>query len=258
MNPFLQLILPTLILPLGLSVALLALSRKYPRLRWALPLIWLPAFFWLTGLPDGLPQEAIDWLWPILLLSLLLQFGLQRQKPLIGPAQTGLLLIALVVLSWPLLRHHVGIDLLLELLAVLLVGGIGLLSSHAGAAPALSLAISSGALALVTALGGSLLVGQLSGALASTLGAFALYELAKRLLAPAVTRVQILPLLQIHFALLVIARLYAGIPLPSAALLLIAPVIGLIWRSRFAPAGSAVAALAAVAWLLLTTDDFGY
>ena len=258
MNTFFPLIMPSLILPLGLSVIWLVLSRKYPIWRWLVPLIWLPACFWLIGLPDGLPREAMDWLTPILLLSLLLQFSLRQHHNLIGPAQAGLLLIALVLLSWPVLRHEADTALLLELLAVLLAGGISFLSSHSSSAPALSLATGGAALALVTALGGSLLVGQLSGALASTLGAFALYELARRLQAPAIVRVQLHPLLQIYLALLVIARIYAGIPLASAALLLIAPFVGLGWQNRFAPAGSAIAALAAIGWLLLTGDDSSY
>ncbi len=51
MNMHLQLILPSLLLPLVLSALLFALSRQHHKLLWGLPLIWLPSYFWLIGWP---------------------------------------------------------------------------------------------------------------------------------------------------------------------------------------------------------------
>ena len=110
----------------------------------------------------------------------------------------------------------------------------------------------------MTALDGSLLVGQLAIALASVTGAFALIELYKRLSTSAVGLAQLVPLVQVYLALLLIARVYAEIPLASSTLLLAAPLLGLLPRSRFAVLGSVASVAGALAWVLLTADSSSY
>lgn len=260
MNPFLELILPTLVVPLMLSVAGFTLSHRYPTLRWLLPILWLPSYFWLIGWPTRVPQEANEWLWVLLILSLAVQTLWLARPHLVASIQTGLLGLALIALAWPVLRYQPELNIVLELLAVLCVGALMFFAAkrHRVATPALTLTISSIGLALVTALGGSVLVGQLVGALASVLGAFALYELYRRLTTPALSLSQLAPLIQIYLALLVIARVYAEIPLVSAFLLLISPLIALLSAHRYAVAGSVASAAAALAWLLLTADASSY
>ncbi len=261
MNTFQQLVLPSLVLPLALSAAGLLLTRQHPAWQWVLPLIWLPAGFWLTDGAALRPQEANDWLWLLLLTSLVLQVSTSRfLPPKAAWPQTALLSVALILLSWPVLTHQPDYSLVAELFAVLLAGAVILhtCKAEAASAPALTLAASSGGLALVTALGGSLLIGQLAAALAASLGAFALYELYLRLTSPSVGTTHFIPLLQVYLALLVIARLYAGIPLVSAALLLAAPALGLFSQNRFAAVGSTLCATTALLWLLFTADASSY
>lgn len=260
MNTYLQLILPSLVLPLMLSAIWLAISRRYRTLLRVMPLIWLPSCFWLAGWPKLLPQEAIDWLWLLVILSMGVQIGLSQRLRLAVLVQAGLLGLTLIILTWPVLKYQPSIGLAMELVAVLLAGSVLFFSARANRAttPSLALALSSGGLALVTALGGSVLVGQLAGALASVLGAFALYELYKRFTAKAVSNLQLTPMIQVYLALLLIARVYADIPLGSAVLLLMAPLVGLLSGARYAAIGSVVSVIAALTWLLLTADASSY
>lgn len=260
MNTYLELILPSLVLPLMLSALWLAISRRYHALLWVVPVIWIPSCFWLVGWPKLLPQEANDWLWLLAILSMGLQIGLSQRPRSAAMMQTGLLGLALIVMTWPVLRHQSGIGITMELVALLLGGSAlftGAKANHA-ATPSLALAFSSGGLALVTALGGSVLVGQLAGALASVLGAFALYELFKRFSTQGLSLSQLTPIIQIYLALLLVARVYAEIPLGSAALLLTAPLIGLLPSGRFTALGSAASGAAALVYLLITSDSSSY
>jgi len=259
MDTNLQLILPTLLLPLGLSALWQCVAPRRPVLWWVLPMAWLPAYLWILGgaLPLW-PGEAIHWLWPLLLVSVVLAAGLSRSAPRLSlPAQMALLAAALVLIAWPVLRYEPGPALVAELL-MLLGAGSGLLVLAARqrvSSPALLLALCSGGLALVTALGGSLLVGQLAAALAALLGAGALAELRGHGQIPAR---QLLPLWQLYLALLLIARLYAGIPLPSTLLLLVAPLLGGWLRRWPGLAAAGLGSAAALAWLLVSSDGSGY
>lgn len=260
MNTLAQLILPSFLLPLLLSAVLFGLSRRYPSLRWGLVLIWLPSCFWLVGWPKPIPEEANDWLWLLAIFSMGLTVSFRKRERLSALMQTGLLGLVLIVLAWPVLRYQLGLDIAVELTAVLFAGAIIFFGTAANraATPALTLSISSGGLALVTALGGSLLIGQLVGALASVLIVFAVFELYRWLTAQSISLIALTPVIQLYLALLVIARVYAEIPLLSAALLLAAPMMGLLLRGRFTIIGTGVCVAAALAWLLFTADSSSY
>lgn len=260
----LQLILPSLLLPLALSALLFTLSqvanKRLTILLWGLPLIWLPSCFWLTGLPDQLPpQEAKDWLWIILLISFLFNISLTTRKRVSTYLQIVLLAIYTVVLAWPVLGINTTFQVFSELIILILVGSTILKYADSGktSTPALILSISSGGMGLVVALGGSLLVGQLSGALASTLGIFALYELYKRLNKSAIQNEQLKPLILIYFVLLIIARIYAEIPLTSAFLLLVSPA-AIAMRGRYSAFISVISVGLSLAWVLMTADASSY
>ncbi|NOX76592.1 MAG: hypothetical protein GXP17_08290 [Gammaproteobacteria bacterium] len=265
MNTNLQLILPSLVLPLGLSMLWAGFSRHYSWLLWGQPLLWLPAYFWiLGGEVPLLPEEASHWLWLLVLSSMLLLLGKPADsRPYFqwpSMAQIILLAVAIVILSRPVLQYELSLALGLELLLMLGVGAVLLvtISVNRAATPALTLAVSSSGLALVTALGGSVLVGQLAGALASVLGVFAVGEIYTRFGGRKLSQRQLVPVLQVYLALLLIARVYAEIPLPSMMLLLAAPLLGWLIRGRFAVIGSAVASIAALVWLLTTADNSSY
>lgn len=259
MNMYLELILPGLVIPFGLSVLLFIMIRRYPVLQWSLPLIWLPSYIWMIGWPV-LPQEANEWLWVLIVLSTGMNIGLRQRPQQSALAQSGLLGLAIIAISWPVLVHQPDPGLALDLLALLLVAVILFFkaSFSPAATPSLSLAISSAGLALVTALGGSVLVGQLAGALASILGAFALYEVYRRLALQGIGTIRLVPVMQVYFALLLIARVYAEIPVFSAVMLLIAPLIGLTRGSRYAALGSAAFVAIALTWLMATADSSSY
>jgi hypothetical protein len=263
MSQQLELLLSGLILPLGLSLLWFAVSRRFAWWAWSLPLAWLPPYAWIIGgaLP-WFPQEASHWLWLLVLASLALSLATVWVNRSAGLwiAQAVLLAVAVVVLAWPVLKYEWSVGLGLELLLLVVVGS-GLLFSASlarAATPALSLALSGGALALVTALGGSVLVGQLAGAMAAVLGVFALFGLWRGAQGDELSMPQLLPMLLLYLALLLIARLYAGIPLPSAVLLLLAPLPGWLFAGRLPALASAALGGTALVWLLITADASSY
>ncbi len=260
MNTLVQLVLPSLLLPLSLSTVLFALSRRYPLLRWGLAFVWLPSCFWLVDWPKPMPEEANDWLWLLVIFSMGLNIGFMKRERISAQVQTGLLGLMLMVLAWPVLRYQLGLGVATELAAVFFAGAALFFGAAANRAvtPALTLALSGGGLALVTALGGSVLMGQLAGALASILMVFAVFELYHRFTKQSVTLIALTPVIQLYLALLLIARVYAEIPLVSAALLLVAPLMGLLLRGRYTAIVTGICVAASLAWLLFTTDSSSY
>ena len=261
MDMIVELVLPSLVLPLALSALMLVWSLRDPGITWVLPIIWLPSSFWLLGFPDPFPpQEASQWLWVLVLISTIINVSLTGQIRRAGYFQSGLLASAILIMSSPVLNAAPGWEFSAELLALAGVAGLVLVNTARGKAPAtpsLILSVCAGGLAMVASLGGSVLVGQLSGALASSLGTFALYEIYSRFMRSRTMAVQINPMLALYFALLLIARVYAEIPLFSAAMLLVAPV-PLISRHRYHVIGSLVAVGISLAWLLMTSDSSSY
>ena len=124
--------------------------------------------------------------------------------------------------------------------------------------PSLSMAISSGGMGIVIALGGSLLIGQLAGSLASVLAVFAMVEIIRKRQQALLSALNLIPIMQIYLAILVIARIFAEIPLGPSSLLLVAPLAGLIPATRYASVFSAVSVITALSWLLLTADSSSY
>jgi len=260
MDMIIQLILPSLLLPLALSVGMLVWSRSDPDMLLTLPLIWLPSSFWLLGLPDPFPpQEASQWLWVLVLISTTINLCLAGRAQSARYFQAGLVVLATLIISWPVLHSGSGWEFYIELIALAVVAGTLLLSINRAepVAPALILSICAGGLALVASLGGSVLVGQLSAAMASALGAFALYEMITRLTRSKLASTRMSPWLVLYFALLLIARVYAEIPLFSAAMLLVAPT-ALVTRHRYRIAGVLVAIGLSLGWLLMTADSSSY
>ena len=260
MSVLLQLMLPSLVVPILLSAILFVAARRYPALKWNLPIIWLPSYFWLVGWPEGIPQEANDWLWLLVVISLTFSLGFVRHPRKAGVAQACLWGVTLMVFAWPVLSYQPELGIVIELVVLLLVGGslfLGI-TYRDTITPTLVLATCAGGLAWVTSLGGSVLVGQLAGALASVLAVFAVYEWDRGITKLSATSSVLMPLVQTYFALLLIARVFAGIPLISAVLLMMAPLVGLLLPGRFAFLATITNVSLALAWLLMTADSSSY
>ena len=261
MNTLLQLILPSLVLPILLSSLLLFFSGRFPAVISALPLVWLPSCFWLVGWPNAAPEEAVDWLWILAMASMGISGLMQHQGRLEAVVQSLILALFIVLLSWPVLRHQADLSVVTELIALLLAGFVLFHRAvpRQSSTPVRVLAISSGGLGLVTALGGSVLIGQLAGALSSVLIIFVLYVLYRQVtVKPGSVPFATSPVLQLYFALLLIARIYAEIPLTSAFLLLAAPLMLLLPKQRICYVGSVISVALALLWLLTTADSSSY
>lgn len=259
METLLQMLLPSAVLPFLLSALLWWSTRRKPAMLWSLALIWLPSYVWLLGWPPLFPAEANQWLWLLVLAAVTINLMFKSRLALMVAFQTALLALILAAVAWPVLQYQLDMLLMVELVTVM---GVGFLLSNAAirgrtAMPVLSLAISSGGMGIISALGGSLLMGQLAGALASVLLVFAVAELFGKLQS-SFSPVNLVPVTQLYLVILVIARVFAEIPLGPSLLLLVSPVAILIPANRYAPLFSAVSVLAAMGWLLLTADSSGY
>ncbi len=257
MKTLLQLMMPAVVLPVLLSFGAHRLGQRHRNALWTLPAIWLPSYVWLNGWPQLPSREANDWLWLVALVSTLTA-SLLRQRKYVMAAQIVLLVTALSAMVWPL-RHLIDATMAAELLATLTAGSLSFYRPAVRTTvPALGLAVSASGLGLVASLGGSLLIGQLAVALAAVLSAFALSELSSRGGGRGMDAVFLMPLLQLYFLLLMIARIYADLAVGPAFLLLSAPLVGLLTPHRYGALGSAASASAAFAWLLITADSSSY
>ena len=260
METQLQLILPSAVLPLLLSALLFGFSRRHTIVLWGLPLIWFPSYVWITGWPSLLPGEAHEWLWLLAVFSVLIRIVTRYRLLSLSVLQTLLLTMVLIAAAWPVLKYQFDLMLVIELISLSAVGFALFCISGADQArsPALSMAISSGGMAVVVALAGSLSIGQLAGALASVLAVFAVFEIFRMLQQPSVHNLDLIPVMQLYLVILAIARIFADVPLGPVILLLAAPLAGMIPGARYAAVFSAVAVIAAISWLLLTAEPSAY
>ncbi len=250
-----QLLLQTIILPLLLSFAVYKTVPQNTHWQAAgLFFAWLPACFWILNIPALPPAEAVDWLWLAGLTFVAIQhLPTHYQKT----TQLAVFILALLLISWPLLEYALSASLIGELTLMLLVAAVLVTASPSSPAPALIISMSATALAVCTALAGSLLVAQLAGALAAAPGIFAIAELGKRLTSSRLQTSTLLPLSLLYLLLLAIARLYAEMPTGPALLLLLAP-LSLRLKNRSAPGLSLLAIVAAAVWLFLLQDSNSY
>ena len=225
-----QLVIQTLVLPLLLSLAVFRF-RATP--RWqagGLLLAWLPACFWIQQLPGFPPEEAVDWLWLAGSAFVATVFLPTRWRGLAGLLA---FLAALLLIGLPVLQYEFSAALGLEFGLALLAAAVLIFADDAPPAPATLLGANATALALASALAGSLLIAQLAGALAASIGLFALDELRQRLRGSRLQGIALLPPALLCLLLLAIARLYAGLPAGPALLLLLA-LMALRWKWRAA------------------------
>ncbi len=254
-----QLLLQTIILPLLLSFVVYKTTRQNTAwLTAGLFFAWLSACFWILQLPAWPPAEAVDWLWLAGLAFVTIQLIPDDVNAhYVKAGQLGAFILALLLISLPLLQYALTAELIVELLLILLAAGILVITPPSSPAPAFVISMSATALAICAALSGTLLVAQLSGALAAAVGMFAIAELTKRLASSHLQTSALLPLALLYLLLLTIVRLYADLPTGSALLLLFAP-LSLRLKNHTAIGLTLLAALIATAWLLMLQDSNNY
>ena len=260
MNMQIELALSTLVLPLALSFLVQKLSASNKQVMTiGVFITWLISYLWIAGIPSIPPKEAIEW---SIYLSTFFIIGslilkTESSKALLFGA---LSLLGIILIALPVIRHAPELQLFFELsfFALVVIFITYRMRNSSQASPALSLGISNGGLAIVAGLGGSLLIGQLAGALASALGAFAIYELINKLEQKQMIKSTRLLATLLSLLMLVVARIYAELPLVSVALLALSLILGLSIKWRFASALSLIAVIGSIANLLLTADQSSY
>ncbi len=244
-------------MPALFSFAMLWLARRKPGTGKALILVWLPLYVWINGVPEFPSRDATNWLWLAALLAAAAVM-LVRQRSLLATAHSTVLLAGLLTIAWPVI-HLISVAFTLTLGAALLVGGlIYYLPNERATLPITATAVNTAGIGLVSALGGSLLVGQLAIALAVVLGAFTLAEIFSRKTRLNFPSEFLAPFVTIDLLLLVIGRVYADLPIGPVVLLLISPLVGLLLRWRYSVVVSTSLVLGALLWLLVGSGSSNY
>ena len=253
-----QLILSSLLVPLLLSFMAQRLHGRY--LLPAVFTVWLICYLWIAGIPALPPAEAIEWIVLMSMLFVALSFYYRQPSKTISILRVAFFVSGLGLIAWPIIRHAPDITLVAELLLLSIVAGyiILRLSQTTPATPALTLAITNTGLALVSSLGASLLIGQLSAVIAATLGAFSLHELKTKLRHSQLDTGTLSLLTLMTLWLLASAILYANISLISASLIAFSLLLGLIIQWRYASVISLLAVGSSLLWLFATTDSSSY
>jgi len=260
MNMQLELALSTLLIPLALSFLVQRLTLKNQSFMiLGVLMTWLVSYLWIAGTPSFLPKEAVEWsvyLGGVLTITSFIVKSIKSQALLFST----LSILGVILIAWPVISHAPTIQLFAELTFFALFAIIIAfrMKDSSKASPALSIAVSNGGLAIVAGLGGSLLIGQLAGALASALGAFAIYELFKKLEQTQMNYSTRLLGALLSLLMLVVARIYAELPLVSMALLALSLTLGLITKWRYASGLGLAAVIISITYLLLTTDESSY
>lgn len=259
MSPYLLIIVQSVALPFGLSGLLLGwtLHKDVHKMIGSI-LVWLTAYAWILGWPELPPGEAVDWLWLLLVVNAAASCIAHRRAQWL--LRTTVFLIAIVAIAWPVLHYQPSVALISELVIIMLAGGV-LFSRREqiqAAAPAFSLSIQATGLAIASALSGSLLVGQLSTALAAVTGPYAILEIFNRLHKTPFSAQQSLTFIALYLGLLAIARLYAELPPATAILLLAGPLLSVLAPWRHGWAISLLLNACAVGLLLLNSDNTAY
>jgi hypothetical protein len=246
MSLVLGVVLKGLLLPGALAFALLLLpgglwrrSSGSPGRRWVAPLAvglgYVAAQLLLLGLPAFPPLDTTQWLLVLALVATL--WGLAEAEDL-GPRWSRALVSLVISLGsgYLLLRPLLGstwtaatgwpwiAGMGLAIFALWQALGIWARRAEPIALP-LVLMIWVAGTGLVLALSGSVLLGQLGGALAATLAAALLLELWNP--AKAITSAAIAPLVVILSGLLLNGAFYSETPVGSVVLLVVSP--GVAW-----------------------------
>ncbi len=278
MSMQLKLILSSL-LPLVLALILASLPRQIgQKYGWksglGLLLAYIPSYLWIAGIPSLPPAQAVGWIGFIGIGSFAVIAVINIQKA--GPGKKLIVLfsafsVSILLLSWPILHYSFSTLLAAELTLFLIIWvGTGLLVLHPTGNKSIPLSMTSAGFALVAALGGSMLIGQLTGALAAALGGFALHELIsqisqkERLTLNAEASFLSVSLLG---SIVLVGWQYAEIPYLPLISITVGSVIGLFmfqrngkgWRFiALNTLAMSVPILFGLAWLVMTSDNSGY
>lgn len=230
MNLPVSIVLQSVALPLVLSVTGLVLARRRNLDAAILIAAWWLAYLWMAGLPDWPPIKAMDWAGLLAILSVAMTWRISGRCLLLG--QALLFAVAPFVLGWPLIIDQPTVGLVVELAEMAVIGALTVMMVSKNPRPhhATVFMIGAAGLAIAATLAGSLLIGELAGALASCLGAWLLYDIVWRRKNPRNDSSvwHMLPVAFLYLALLVNARFYADLPLIMLGCLQLAPLIALL------------------------------
>lgn len=189
----LELLLITVAIPLASTAVLLALSGRGPGragsraagiTATAIVIGWLSGYVAIYGWPAFPPQQAQDWLPLILIAAYILYGSLEFVAPTVTARRLVLasfIIAAAMVLMLPIFRYNAGVESILTGAAVV-IGWIAVAWNHDSAGREdgvfglLALLVTIGN-AVIAASAGSVMLGQLSGALASVIGIWWLWHI---------------------------------------------------------------------------------
>ncbi len=219
----------SLLLPLVFSAIILYFSSSKRRTQAFLVLFsWASIYFWTKGALNLIPGEALDWIWVLIAVNAIFILSAPQQLlPLLCSLLFG---VFLFIFSWPILSYQNELTVWFELVFFETVVAIVFykIKSKPYGLPAIHFATSALALAIVSILSGSLLIGQLALSLVALTGIFSFYEIIQTPTKHSLYKSTQLMLLSLYFSLVIIGRLYVEIPMGSTVLLVLAPLSSLL------------------------------
>lgn len=232
----LTLLSQTIILPSMLAILALWISLKTDRLRQSSIVFWLPCFLWINGFPSLPPQQALEWLPPLVLVLVAI-----KHIPVLSSIHKTIAAVcviagAIVVISYPIVLHYLTLFVLLEIILISIVA-LGLFVSieaknRALGFPFLSFSMACGIGGVATILNASLVVGLSMASLAALLFiiGFANEFLRTRVLMnPSIAGSMVV-------LLLFVSRMFADLPFITLAPLLlvtVSPLVKMPWQYRW-------------------------
>lgn len=252
------LIIQTLLLPLSLSLLLFLIKpNKNSFSTVSFLFIWLLSYFWIMGFAALKPTEALDWLWISCLVILFIFFlnnGLWKSILIVI-----VFITSFMVYGWPIIQYQLDFSILFDLslvifISIIIIFRTNRLSEKTSINSAIIFFISSSSLAIVVGINGSLLIAQLSAALAATLAGFVFIELRKHRTENYLNNNQIILSINIYLALLFIGKIYAELPLYIIISQAVSPITVVLAPKRFNWVVSLLLSFGSVLWFLFTLD----
>ncbi len=224
-----QLLLQTIIVPFLISAAAFKiLNRNYSVL--GILAAWLVSYFWILERIPLVPEVAEDLLW--LYISFAILAGYFLQQKLFKYGLLSAYIVCIIFISWPVLRYEIDIQFIAEMLVFVVAAYIVISVKGNNNRPAFTAAMGFSVVAVITALSGSLLIGQLAGSVAAAIGFFALLEIKSGLKDKQMQDKYFTGFTLLYFLILYIARVFAEVDLYVVAALLAAGLLSLFARKN--------------------------
>ncbi|VAW60888.1 hypothetical protein MNBD_GAMMA11-2800 [hydrothermal vent metagenome] len=250
-----QILLQTLVVPFFISV----IAFRYLDERHALAgmvVAWLVSYFWILGKVPFVPQTAEELLWIFMGVAVLSRYFLQKNT--FQYSLMGMFLAAIAAISWPVLSYEITVQFVLEMLLFVAAGSVVVVFKCRSDRPALLVVMGFTVLSLISALSGSLLIGQLAGSVSGVSAIYVLPEIRRYFRQKQMQDKTFSVLMLLYLLILYIARVFAEVELYVVIALMTAGLFGLFARKNTLLILTALMYIVSVAIMYSLGSDSSY